>query len=78
MPDQKEPRPIEQYPLILEDLSNALNGALGHVGAMLRKQNYTPVQIEVLLDEAMDQGISQMRAAQKERVKQQIRVEVIQ
>ena len=78
MTDPQEPRPIEQEPLILEDLSNALNGALGAVGACLRVHNFTKPQIEEILYAAMEHGIHQMRAAQKERVKQQTLVEVIQ
>lgn len=73
-----EPLPIEQQQISLEDLSNALNGALGFVAAMLRKQNYTPRQIEVLLDEAMERGFQDMRAGQEERAKVVPLVEIVQ
>jgi len=74
----KTPLPIEQQQISLEDLSNAVNGALGNVAARLRQQNWTGQQIELLLEESLEYGLQEMRRQQEERLKVVPMIEVVQ
>lgn len=75
---QRDERPVEEHPITLEDLSNAVNGTLGHVAAILRQHNFTPPEIELIINEALENGIEEMRRLQEERKKQQPMVEIVQ